>query len=81
MPEWLTASRAAHCVGIGATLIAAVVVLATGSSVAYLGPVLVGGTALATLVGLLIAPRDADARARATPSAGSDGTERRRPSA
>jgi hypothetical protein len=56
MPVWLTPSRAATGAGVTVILVAALVVLVTGSSVAYLGPVLVGGAALGTVVALLMPP-------------------------
>lgn len=57
MPAWLNPSWAATTVGVVAIVAAAVLILATGSSVAYLGPVLVGGAALGTLVALLLPAR------------------------
>ncbi len=67
MPVWLTASRAATAAGFAVVIVAAVVILATGSTVAHLGPALVGAASLGTLVALLFPPsrgstdtRDAD---------------------
>lgn len=59
MPAWMSPSRAACFAGVLAIVAASVVVLATGSSVAHLGPALVGGAALGTLVALLL-PHSAD---------------------
>ncbi len=56
MPAGLITSRAAGFVGFGVVVVAAVVILATGSSIAYFGPALVGGAAFGTLVALLLPP-------------------------
>jgi hypothetical protein len=60
MPVWLTPSRAATAAGATVILVATLVVLVTGASVAYLGPVLVGGAALGTVVALLMPPAGRD---------------------
>lgn len=60
MPVWLTPSRAATGAGLAVIVVAALVVLLTGSSVAYLGPVLVGGAALGTMVARLTPPARRD---------------------
>lgn len=65
MPVWLTSSRAATVAGVAALVIGSAVILATGSSAAYFGPLLVGAVALGVIVALLM-PFDDDVAGRAS---------------
>lgn len=57
MAAFRDSSRAATIAGVLAIVVASAVIIATGSSIAYFGPVLVGGVALGTIVALLM-PED-----------------------